>query len=489
MLLTFPLMTRADAASSGAVEIRVKPIGLRLQEEFTRLWKEDVKVSRDRVTREFERYHTHYKSALQRMNMDESVSVQDDPAGFLRDVTRKIFQYISLKAYPGGEPHFKVKRRNHGWLNHVRSMFFTYVVLGIFHHRSPIWFQSHYPTVAHRTLALLASLCTSLLRIQEGGENSTMLTQPQFKAVFPELSKMNGFNEAKRLNQSWQVKPYALFSALFFLALCKTHRSVRNVVPPLFVEQLAFGICFFSTSRSPGSNQLQQDLLLDYRMTSVGHYLDHCRASHSDLDEQAHLTQLWPTIGAQPEDRELVRRVVFTAMTSTEHAGVKPLSSRTDLRALCKSLTGRYQHPQFEALSTNFDTSIRRMQDVLNKTPIVWSVDLGSTTTWFDQNATKKLEKAFHKQQSSITLNRQRFTYTLDTKNMTQTNQTTKKTRPIRPGRQVRAADAAGGAGARHGLHAGCAALCDDGGCDDCGRRSVNFFSGAGRRAPRHLAR
>ena len=431
MLLTFPLMTRADAASSGAVEIRVEPIGLRLQAEFTRLW-EDVKVSLGSVTREFEGYHTHYKSELQRMNMDESVSVQDDPAEFLRNVTGEIFQHISLKRYPFENPRLKVKRRNHGWLNHVRSMFFTYVVLGIFHHRSSIRFQRHYPTVAHRTLALLASLCTSLLRIQEGGENSTMLTQPQFKAVFPELSKMNGFADAKRLNRSWQVKPYALFSALFFLALCKTHRSVRDdVVPPLFVEQLAFGICFFSTSRSAGSNQLQQDLLLDYRMTSVGHYLDHCRASHSNLDEQAHLTQLWRTIGAQPEDRELVRRVVFTAMTSTEHAGVKPLSSRTDLRALCKSLKGRYQHPLFAALSNDFDTSIRRMQDVLTNARIVWSVVLGSTTTWFDQNATEKLEKAFLTQ-SSITLNQRRFTYTLDTKNMTQTNQATKTTRPIR---------------------------------------------------------
>lgn len=429
MLLTFPLMTRADAASSGAVEIR---IGLRLQAEFTRLW-EDVKVSLGGVTREFERYHTHYKSALQRMNMDESVSVQNDPTGFLRNVTREIFQNISLKAYPGENPRLKVKRRNHGWLNHVRSMFFTYVVLGIFHHRSSFRFQRHYPTVAHRTLALLASLCTSLLRIQEGGENSATLTQPQFNAVFPELSKKNGFDAAKRLNPSWQVKPYALFSALFFLALCKTHRSVRDdVVPPLFVEQLAFGICFFSTSRSAGSNQLQKDLLLDYRMTSVGHYLDHCRASHSNLDEQAHLTKLWRTIGAQPDDRELVRRVVFTAMTSTEHAGVQPLSSRTDLRTLCRSLTGRYQHPEFAALSNDFDSSIRRMQNVLTKARIVWSVELGGTTTTpFDQNATEELEKAF-RTKSSITLQRTRFTYTLDTKNMTQTNQATKTTRPIR---------------------------------------------------------
>ena len=254
-----------------------------------------------------------------------------------------------------------VPRKNHGWLNHIRSMFFTSIVMHKCKQRHPTLYNQIYPNPPYESIAVLASLFKSLLRVDEFTSSRFSISKDLFGQLFPSLSNepYNIYEVALKINPKWEVTNYGFISALLFLAICQSSRAIADNLSPQFTELLAVSLCYYSDTSTLHKGTNDKLLQIHYGMTAAGHYLDHCRGNYSRLDQENHIQNLYKHMKLNSEDTVSIGRFVYDTMIQTEYPYPREDSQsfQKNLIQSCRRLNGnqRFSNANFKKLSLNFN--------------------------------------------------------------------------------------------------------------------------------------
>ena len=277
----------------------------------------------------FSLYHNQVKNMLiqcESSSWDSSLNVIDD-------IARAVFENISTEPYPSTAevtlPCTETLRVNHGWLNHLRSMFITTFAVVLFTKCSNKMDDFYGDK---RSLVVIASLFFSMLRREESTQRFKM-SKKTFKALFPQLGSK--YDRITAINPNWEVGYLNVASAILFLSVCADRDT-------LLCQRLALGLCFYNKNKQyeETNTPLAKAVCTDHGIVSLGHHIDHCRGVYSELDQSPNVKYVFDSMTIPDTEKNIFLKFAYTILMKSEFKKYIPWKRGKPLTWLCTKSRG-----------------------------------------------------------------------------------------------------------------------------------------------------
>jgi len=301
-----------------------------------------------------------------------------------------------------------VPRRNHGVLNHFRSVLFCVKTLTLLKINSRDLYRRLFPSELHLNLVIIGSVFCSLLRESETDFGETFsLDEETLEMMFPCLYRKP---ELKEVFNGSHFSIQKAFSAALYVTLFKTifKGDEGDLDLMELIEHIAIGsMMAWTKSGSPfltkvyDNHNKPTDLLIpkgdgsagEYEkyyfygnIVGIGHWLDHARCCCSfPMINGPSLKILKQRCGLQDHEKHtgelspgMIEKIslqdfVVNTLLETEYAKdnydpKKDPNRRASMQERCnylKKSKTRYKHKDFKRLSKDFDLCIKRL-DLIN---------------------------------------------------------------------------------------------------------------------------
>jgi hypothetical protein len=288
---------------------------------------------------------------------------------YINNFCEQIFNNISKKQYPGET--YDIPRRNHGGLNHLRSLKFgIWIITKIIEKSKKHTYESLFPSKQFLIMVILSTMFESIMRVNEDGSGSVLcgLSKNYLKKIYPDLDlkKLGGTN--------YKLSTHQLASSIFFMVLMRQCFNT-DIISDKDIQLLGRGVAYHYIDDSlniqeltiddiNGSNNL--NFFIYYVITVSGHYLDHCRVWWvSEMINEPYIVKLFELFDIQDEEKKKLIKLIITTLRYTEfykYNGEIENIDNTNMKTSCRNLDKRYYNPNFQRLSYNF----KKCYDKLN---------------------------------------------------------------------------------------------------------------------------
>lgn len=283
---------------------------------------------------------------------------------YIKNFYKQIFNNLSTKNYPCQKE--EVPRKNHGGLNHLRSLKFGIrIIIDIFNNIS----QEHYKLLfKNDTFIVLLVLSTSFESIMRIDENKSSLvlckiSKNYFNKLYPNLSYVTLGNS--------MASPHQIASSVFFKVLMvhcfKDNKDISNYD----IDLLSRGVSFHWSNdhdtikiKELTLDDLNKDnnlkFFIYYVIIIVGHYLDHCRANFSNMIHNDDIKHLLSLFNIDDNTKNKLIKTVLQTLLNTEFKSIDTFDINTvdiknKMMVYCNKLQNRYTEPKFKELSLDFE--------------------------------------------------------------------------------------------------------------------------------------
>jgi len=328
-----------------------------------------------------------YENTLNDIKLDlfdnSKINDTDYVCNYMKAFCWNIFENISKINYPG--ENYIPPRRNHGGLNHMRSLLFGINIIKIIlesdkYKKLSLQQKEIFSPKPFFIMLMLSTMFESIMRIDESGSYDVLceLSESYYKKLYPGLD----YNTLSKSGLS----PHQLASSILYKILME--RCFQGVVDKDKIIELSRGVSYYWDSKNdsiniknknieelaignPDGNFLQ--FFIYYVIIIVGHYLDHCRggAYFSAMIENDDIKKLLDLFEISQKIRiDMVELIVRTlrATEFTSYSG--PDINSTKMKDWCRNLQHRYDHPDFNKLSLNFEDCWTKLMldEIIKKT-------------------------------------------------------------------------------------------------------------------------
>ena len=344
---------------------------------------------------------------------------------FIYVFLEQLFINISVKPYLKQKSKIiNINRPNHGSLNHFRSFLFSAYVINIFITTKLELFKKYITkNKIELIFLLLSSYFQSFLRVDEDKNEvqffNTKTNNTNFEKIFIEISKDNDIKEYftdGRMN----IYMTTLASSFLFMSICKylksTNETIHNNLTDEFIEKIGLGLCMFEQNEKTlnNSNDNLKSIFLFYGIISFGHYSDHCREIYSHILEETHIKFLLGNIDIVKKNNNhnlyiniLKYIILLLSLTEWNNDSINFISLKNKINEfwskltqdisqnICKHfLNNRYENPNFQTYSKNFNSMYNGIKTELNDF-INFEDNINYDITLInDEEANKKAEEA-----------------------------------------------------------------------------------------------
>ena len=292
---------------------------------------------------------------------------------YIKNFCEQIFNNISKKQYP--YENFPIPRRNHGGLNHLRSLKFgIWIITKIIEKSRKHTYEALFPSKQFLIMVILSTMFESIMRVNEDGSGSVLcgLSEDYLKKIYPDLDlkKLGGTN--------YKLSTHQLASSIFFMVLMRQCFINTDIISDKDIQLLGRGVAYHYIDDSSlniqeltiddinGPNNLK--FFIYYVITVSGHYLDHCRVWWvSEMINEPYIVKLFELFDIQDEEKKKLIKLIITTLRYTEFYKYDDKIENidnTDMKTSCRKLDYRYRYdnPNFQRLSYNF----KKCYDKLN---------------------------------------------------------------------------------------------------------------------------
>jgi len=292
---------------------------------------------------------------------------------YIKTFCEQIFNNISTKDYPNEQE--VIPRKNHGGLNHLRSLKFgIWVITKIIEKSKNIikndTYEALFPSKQFLIMVILSTMFESIMRVNEDSSRKVLckLSELYLKRIYSELDfeQLGGKDSTLSTHQ--------LASSIFFMVLMrkcfidKDKDKDKSIISEKDIQLLGRGVAYHYINDDKlklkgltivninEPNNLK--FFIYYVITVSGHYLDHCRETFSKMINEPYIVKLFKLFDIQENEKVELIKVIVRTLKNTEHnkynGNIEDINN-TNMRESCKNLWKRYKNRNFQTLSSNFN--------------------------------------------------------------------------------------------------------------------------------------
>jgi len=264
-----------------------------------------------------------YPEYIKNINLDDDIpDISINPIVFIKRILEELFYTISVKPYLKTNQTVKMKnisivvnRPNHGGLNHFRSVLFGAYITYLFITINPTDFKKYITTNKIELIFLIiASYFKSLLRVDEGSNIvqffNTDTDNKNFEKIFININK-NEELKTYFTNGLMGIHMSGIAASFLFMSICKYLKKKITIInknlSDVFIEKIGLGLCMYEEDINvlQNASENKKSIFLIYELVVSGHYLDHCRASFSEMLLKPHISNLITTIKIEQNEKDI----------------------------------------------------------------------------------------------------------------------------------------------------------------------------------------
>ena len=247
---------------------------------------------------------------------------------YIKNFCKQIFNNISTKSYPN--ENYDIPRRNHGGLNHLRSLKFGVLVIELLITSpsiNPQIKRELFKTKSFQVMLILSTMFESIMRVDEEGSGQVLcnISLKYFKKLYPTL---------KRKTYNTSQSPHQIASSILHLVLMK--KCFSSNIDNETIETLSKAVSYHFQNKNNLNININKLQILDilnktknlnffiYNAIIIsGHYLDHCRmgmAAPSKMIEKDNIKSLFKLFNVPEFKKKMLITKVIKTVAKTEYS-------------------------------------------------------------------------------------------------------------------------------------------------------------------------